>query len=216
MPESHRPPSGDDVRGRPRLDFVLLGFGTGALLVLIGRMLRVYGPRYRRRQLKPTVPFSTFAAALVWRRWCRAGGLVSSIAGAFLLLLTFLLLLANVADNMGMVVVGFSLLSILIGGAIWAALFVHPEWRTAERRSRPSIRELRDVAITSDSYDAAIAAWPDSPSGNPNHVNGPRRKQTAGESSDLQSAAAASWPSPEHHETEESKSATDRFTPVAR
>ena len=141
------------------MDFVLLGFGTGALLILAGRGIRAYGPRFRGQQRDPDAPFREFAASNTWRRYCRGIGLVASLGGLFLCALTLLLLLANVSDRAGMVVLTLSLLALLIAAGIWAALFTHPAWRSRERTSIVAPSRRRQAPASGATSDVAAASW---------------------------------------------------------
>lgn len=139
------------------MDFVLVGFGIGALLILAGRAVRSYGPRLRRQQLDPSNPFPEFVAGLTWRRTCRGAGLVTVLAGFVLCGLTLLLLASNASDRSGMVIIGLSCLAMPLGAGIWAVLFHHPEWRSAARRPSAAGRKPGGVE---GRYDAALASWP--------------------------------------------------------
>ncbi len=165
--------------GGPGVDFVLLGFGIGALLILCGRVVRTYGPRVKRKDLEPSAGLPVFADAVRWGRVCRGSGLVMACAGTFLCAMTVILLLASASDRSGMVIISLSVLAILLAGGTWAALFAHPEWRRLERASRRplphgAIAEPVPVAHRDEARrlrsEATLAAWPE-----------PRVGQNAGE-----------------------------------
>ncbi|HEV2107165.1 MAG TPA: hypothetical protein VGR16_02790 [Thermomicrobiales bacterium] len=167
------------------MDFVLLGFGIGALLILCGRAVRTYGPRAKRKDPESSVAFPVFVDAVRWGRVCRGSGLVMVCAGAFLCAITVVLLLASASDRLGMVIVALSVLAILLAAGTWAALFAHPEWRRSERVPRWPLphgvpAEPLPVAHGDEARrlrsEAALAAWPE-----------PRASQNAGEVSTAKS-----------------------------
>lgn len=174
------------------MDFVLLGFGMGALLILAGRAVRTYGPRYRRRQLDHDAPFSIFSAGLAWRRACRGAGLIAALAGALLCVLTLFLLLAGFSDRSGMVVVLFILLALAIGAGIWAVLFVRPEWRSATRP--PAVAHVRRDTAASTKRNSAVATWPDRSTSAQSSGNGPRPSTEPVDAPARESAGVATWP----------------------
>ncbi len=184
------------------MDFVLLGFGVGALLILTGRAVRAYGPRYRRQQLDTAVPFATFSAGLTWRRICRGGGLVATFAGVFLCLLTLFLLVAGVSDRSGMVIVVFSLLGTLIAVGIWALLFSRPEWRRAERSPVVAPVESRRDPAAGARFDAA-ASWPVAAAATDDDSGSRPAATEPIETSEGEAAAAVNWPRRDAHEAHE-------------
>lgn len=110
------------------MDFVVLGFGIGALAVLVGLGIRDLGPMLRRvpRGERSDLPWSEVARRIGWGRACRAAGLVVTLSGAALCLLTLLVLIAGAGDGFGMGAVLGALAIALVVGGIWAALFVRP------------------------------------------------------------------------------------------
>lgn len=182
---------------------MLLGFGVGALLILTGRAVRAYGPRYRRQQLDPGVPFATFASGLIWRRSCRGGGLVATLAGVFLCLLTLFLLFAGVSDRSGMVIVVFSLLGTLIAVGIWALLFSRPEWRRAERSPVVAPVESRRDPAADPRFDAAAASWPVAAAATDDDSASRPVAAEPVETSEGEAAAAVNWPRRDAREAHE-------------
>ena len=107
------------------MDFVVLGFGLGALIVLVGLGLRDLGPWLRRvpRPGRDMLQWSEVGRRVAWGRACRAGGLVLTLGGASVCLATLLLLIAGAGDDFGMSVVVACLLLALVALGGWAALF---------------------------------------------------------------------------------------------
>lgn len=151
------------------MDFVLLGFGLGALLVLLGRAVRTYGPWIKRKNRVPSTPRPAFAAALRWGRVCRASGLLITLTGIFLCCITVILLLLDASDWTGMVVLSLSLVAAVLLSGVWAALFAHPEWRRMQRSPRRDVPRQAISTLSpsrseehaqSSVSETALAAWP--------------------------------------------------------
>ena len=136
------------------MDFVVLGFGVGALLVLVGLGVRDLGPMLRRlpRPGLADLPWSEVARRVAWGRACRAAGLVVTLAGAALCLVTLLVLVAGAGDGLGMGLVLGMLATTVLVSAGWALLFVRqvqPE-RARTGRLAGAVRDLgrRPVGAT--------------------------------------------------------------------
>lgn len=147
------------------MDFVVVGFGLGALGVLLGYALRGFGARWRRR----VVGFGSPEIARRSRRgrWCRGGGALLTVGGGGLWFVTVVALLVPASDSLGNLLVGGALALGVIGGAAWAVMFARlqpplpavPEpmpgpverprstARSRHRRPRPSADEAAEVGV---------------------------------------------------------------------
>jgi len=98
----------------------VLGFGVGALAVLLGLAARDLGPMLRRVPREGSIPWAVVAERVTWGRACRAGGLVVAMGGAMLCVLTGAALLARSSDDTGMLVVLGGVVVLLLSIAAWA------------------------------------------------------------------------------------------------
>ena len=123
------------------MDFVVVGFGLGALMVLLGLGLRDLGPWFWRispwREIAPPVLVRRVAQG----RGCRAGGLVLTLAGGAILLTTILALAAGAGDRAGLLLVAGTI-TLAAGGALaWLLAYVrfaHPDlWSPPRRTATP-------------------------------------------------------------------------------
>src|SRR5688572_17613880 len=87
--------------------------------------MRDLGPLLRRvpRGGPDDMPWSGVAARVGWGRVCRAAGLLVTLGGAAVCLVTLVVLVAGAGDGFGMGLVLAALVLTLLVGAAWAALF---------------------------------------------------------------------------------------------
>lgn len=105
------------------MDFVVVGFGLGALMIVLGFAIRDVGPLLRR----PTGALSPEVLAALRRRYagfCRAVGNIAAVAGGVTVVLTLLALLAGVSDGVGWIVVLLAALLSIGGAALGIAAVV--------------------------------------------------------------------------------------------
>jgi len=103
------------------VDFVVVGFGVGALGVVLGLLARDIGPWFRRVPSGRALPGAELARRVAWGRRCRAGGAVVAIAGGAVCAATIVALLAGVGDGAGLAAVLLTLVGALLAVAGWAA-----------------------------------------------------------------------------------------------
>jgi hypothetical protein len=104
------------------VDFVVLGFGLGALAVLIGLGVRDLGPLRRRVSRRGELAWSEVARRVAWGRACRAVGLLATLAGAGVCFVTLVALALGVSDSAGMIIVIVALLVALVLIGAWCIL----------------------------------------------------------------------------------------------
>ncbi len=111
------------------MDFVVVGFGLGALAVLLGLGLRDLGPWTRRVRQGRVLTWPEIAQRVAWGRRCRAGGLVVALAGGAIWLATLVALAAGAGDRTGLAMV-LATVSLAAGGVFaWAIAYAranHP------------------------------------------------------------------------------------------
>ncbi|MDQ3780000.1 MAG: hypothetical protein M3354_05585 [Chloroflexota bacterium] len=115
------------------MDFVVVGLGVGAFVVLLGLTIRGAGPRRGALRADPPVSPAEVGRRLAIGRACRAGGLVACIAGTGILLVTVTALLLSLSDRAGAVVVMVAVSAAVLGGVGWAILYAqryHPRPRS--------------------------------------------------------------------------------------
>ncbi|MGB3330643.1 MAG: hypothetical protein WBA46_16905, partial [Thermomicrobiales bacterium] len=92
---------------RDFVDYLVFGVGFGSTLVLLGWVLRQFGPAMRYRD----TPDEVLGAEQLlerndWQRFCIAIGALLSVCGAVMLLVTLITLLIRPADRTGTIIVG--------------------------------------------------------------------------------------------------------------
>lgn len=130
------------------MDFVVVGFGLGALSVLLGFALRDLGPRRRAIPPDATLPVAEVTRRVAWGRACRAGGGILALAGTLVWLVTFAALVGQAGDELGdlLVLTSCVVALALIAGWFFAyrRLAQHPfSWFLTRRRSRSAGRARR-------------------------------------------------------------------------
>ena len=148
------------------MDFVVVGFGFGALGVLLGLVLR---DALLWRWLIPRnreLPVRELRRRVAWRRAGRTGGGVVALASAGVGGVAMVTLLAGASDRTGLLVVFAALTAALIAVAAWAAAYVHRyhnrpatrrparathtrSWRRARQQPAPAAEQERWAPWTS-------------------------------------------------------------------
>ncbi|MGC4190807.1 MAG: hypothetical protein QM589_06545 [Thermomicrobiales bacterium] len=108
------------------MDYLVFGVGFGSTLVLIGWVLRQFGPSFRYRD----TPDDVLSAEEIlerndWQRFCIAMGALLSVCGAVILLATLLTLLVRPSDTVGTIIVGSLFVISLLAVAAWIVLYVN-------------------------------------------------------------------------------------------
>ena len=122
------------------MDFVVIGFGLGALVLLLGMIVQQVGPTFFRVPRTPPLAWAVFSHRRSRLRTCRAAGRMLAIAGGGICTVTFLALVAGVNDRVGAGLVLTAVLFALLGFLAWIAVFLGNEGRHDRGRRRP--REL--------------------------------------------------------------------------
>lgn len=139
------------------MDFVVVGFGFGALGVVLGFSLRDLGPWLRRIPRERELSGDESARRVAWGRACRAAGAAIAIAGGAVWLVAVVALLAGTSDRDGLLLVMGALALAVLGLVIWGASYVR-RYHPRSPRPRPTPRAAR--AASASSGDERRAAWP--------------------------------------------------------
>ena len=127
------------------MDFVVVGFGLGALAVLLGLGVRDLGPWMRRVRQGRVLTWPEIAQRVAWGRRCRAGGLVVALAGGAIWLATLVALAAGAGDRTGLAMV-LATVSLAAGGVFaWAIAYARANHPAAW--SSPDDLGIDEVAV---------------------------------------------------------------------
>ena len=107
------------------MDFVVVGFGLGALGVLLGLALRDAALWRWRVRPDRQLPATELVRRVAIGRACRAGGRVLAVGGGSACLATLLGLLLRLSDRAGAALVLALLLLVTAGAIAWSALYAH-------------------------------------------------------------------------------------------
>lgn len=112
--------------GGESLDYVVFGIGSGATLLVLGLVIRDFGPLVRHRA--STDPDRVFhaeelVARVSWGRFCGALGAVLALGGTLILIATVICMYLMVADSTGGWVMAVSFLALMIVVAFWTWAF---------------------------------------------------------------------------------------------
>ncbi|MGC4107477.1 MAG: hypothetical protein QM753_14235 [Thermomicrobiales bacterium] len=108
------------------MDYLVFGVGFGSTLVLVGWVLRQFGPTFRSRD----TPDDVLTAEQIlerndWQRFCIAMGALLSVCGAVILLVTLVTLLIRPSDKVGTIIVGSLFVIALLAVAGWVVMYVN-------------------------------------------------------------------------------------------
>lgn len=141
------------------MDFVVLGFGFGALSVVVGLLARLWSPWVQRIPHDVEIKRFELTRRVKRGRVCRAAGGVVAIAGATILVATVASLLLGAGDQTGLIVI-----LVLLGLEILACLAWawwdgqdrtrRPVRRATSRNRRPVPRQSRTQAEPGDEWRA--------------------------------------------------------------
>lgn len=108
------------------MDYVVFGIGFGATLVLVGWLLRSYGPaaRYRVADGEDVLSAARMVEKLSWTRFVMALGAVVATGGALMLLATLVAIVITPTDRTGTLIVLSCFFLILIAACVWAWVYI--------------------------------------------------------------------------------------------
>lgn len=126
------------------MDYLVFGVGFGSTLVLLGWVLRQFGPAMRYRD----TPDEVLGAEQLlerndWQRFCIAIGALLSVCGAVMLLVTLITLLIRPADRTGTIIVGSIFVLSLLAVAAWIVLYVNQHRALAGDRRAEAVAATR-------------------------------------------------------------------------
>jgi len=109
------------------VDYIIFGIGAGSSLVLIGWLLRDWGPALRDRTSRASNDVLT-ARQLIdqmrWARFCGSCGTALAIGGSLVLLVTICAMLVSPSDARGATIVLAAFAIAAIAMLVWSWLFV--------------------------------------------------------------------------------------------
>jgi hypothetical protein len=108
------------------LDYIIFGIGSGATLVLVGWLLRDWGPRLRDRVPadETVLSASEMVVRMAWARFCATCGMSLVLCGIPILVVTAIAALMSASDDRGaMAVLGAYGLAIVLM-LVWTALYL--------------------------------------------------------------------------------------------
>jgi hypothetical protein len=134
------------------VDFVVVGFGLGALAVLLGLGVRDLGPWTRPvpRAGRGDLAWAEIARRVARGRACRAGGLVATLGGTAICAVTFLALVAGLGDTAALWVVVATVALAALALVGWAVLY-----RRTQAAGRPVAPVSRATRARGSRLDAA-------------------------------------------------------------
>jgi len=102
------------------VDFVVVGFGLGAVMILVGMALRDLGPwLFGSGDPQQTLPEFETVKETIRKQTLASIGAGIATAGAGVAAVTFAALLAKIDDDLGTIVVGMSLALAAVGVGAW-------------------------------------------------------------------------------------------------
>lgn len=114
--------------GGNSLDYVVFGIGFGATILVLGLLLRDFGPRIRfRRALDggDVLGAEELVAKVSWTRFCTALGSVLALAGAAFLIITLVAMILVVSDDTGLWIMSSAFGVLLVVIAYWTWAYFH-------------------------------------------------------------------------------------------
>lgn len=120
------------------MDFVVVGFGIGAVLVLLGLAARDIGPRLRHIDRLRAVPSDLLGRRVAWGRVCRTGGRLLALAGTSLCLLTVGAVVGRLSDRRGSMLVLGGLVVVTIAMVAWSMVYAGRYHPRPVRRPAPA------------------------------------------------------------------------------
>lgn len=149
------------------VDFVVVGFGLGALGILLGIALRDGGSWWWRPRPDRSVPGGEVTRRVGWGRACRAGGRLLALGGGAICAATLLALALGLADRTGAALV-LAVVLVAFGAVLaWSALYTQrfhprpPRTRIAARTATATAVPSAGDAMPPVTNHGAILGWPD-------------------------------------------------------
>jgi hypothetical protein len=142
------------------VDYLVFGVGFGSTLVLVGWVLRQFGPAFRYRN----EPDDVLSAEQIlerndWQRFCIAMGALLSVCGAVILLVTLITLLIRPSDRVGTIIVSSLFILSLLAVAGWVVMYVNQHRALAGDR-RAEVLATRGTRKTAKPRPATGEAAP--------------------------------------------------------
>lgn len=110
------------------MDYVVFGIGFGATILVLGLLLRDFGPRLRFRRSKDgadVLSAEELVGKVSWSRFCNALGSVLALTGAVFLLITLVAMILVVSDDTGFWIMAGSYGMLLVIIAYWTWAYFH-------------------------------------------------------------------------------------------
>jgi len=145
------------------VDFVVVGFGLGALAVLLGFALRDVGARWSRVRDGTVLPAGALARRVARGRACRAGGRALAVGGGAACGATLVALLAGVGDRTGATLVLAVLLLAFAALLVWSFAYAHRYHPRPRRRRVPVSATAQGTAATGRATEPVAMAPSDLP-----------------------------------------------------
>lgn len=110
------------------LDYVVFGIGFGATILVLGLLLRDFGPKLRFRRSHDggeVLGAEELVAKVSWTRFCTALGTVLALAGAAFLLITLVAMILVVSDDTGLWIMAGAYGVLIVVMAYWTWAYFH-------------------------------------------------------------------------------------------
>ena len=110
------------------MDYGVFGIGFGATILVLGLLLRDFGPRLRFRHARDggdVLGAEELVAKVSWARFCTALGTVLALAGAAFLLITVVAMVFMISDDTGLWIMSSAFGALLIVTAYWTWAYFH-------------------------------------------------------------------------------------------
>ncbi len=197
------------------MDYVVFGIGFGATILVLGLLLRDFGPKLRFRRPRDggdVLGAEELVAKISWTRFCNALGTVLALAGAAFLLTTLVSMILVVSDDTGLWVMASAYGLLLIIIAYWTWAYFH---RFGSYGILPERTESKEPAFTSsrkgsDSRDGVEPVVSDDEPDEPEAAEGV--PSTSADQDDAPDDDSVD-PADDHHDTE---AASDEAEPEPR
>lgn len=132
------------------MDYIIFGTGSSATLILIGWLIRDWGPRLRDRKPaeEEVLSASDLVTRMAWARFCASGGMAILICGVLIMLATLAAALFAPTDRSATIAVlsTFGLAAVLM--LIWTGLYLRQFGTMGVLRPRPQREKQEAPAAT--------------------------------------------------------------------
>lgn len=108
------------------VDYIVFGTGYGATLLVLGWVIRTFGPGMRYQDAEDDTPASAdvLVYRVSWTRFAQALGAVIATDGGAIIIVTFITALINPGDHVGSIVLWVCFALVVLGTAVWTWLYV--------------------------------------------------------------------------------------------